>query len=123
MALDRVAVQGATFAYQTPVTGAAPTPGAPSEKVLATGLGVFQDGLQITIPVGVTDGVCTTTEVGVGNMPATSSKVSAEGKRVLREGDSVTVSGITGVLSGGSACTLTVTVEIADAGQSKVSAE
>lgn len=123
MALKEVAVQGATFSYQAPVTGAPPTPGAPSTKVLAGGSGVFQDGLQVTIPVGVTDGTCTTTAVGIGNISATSLKVDAEGKKVLRVGDSVTVAGITGVLSGGSACALTVTVEITNAGQAKVKAE
>ena len=124
MALKEVANTVATLIYQAPVTGAPATfTGAPSTKMKAGGNFVHLDQVQVTIPAGVTDGTCTTNAPGIGNMSATAVKVSAEGKKVIRKEDSLTVNAIPGVLSGGGACTLNVTVNVGDAGQTKVKAE
>lgn len=121
--MEYVAVQGATFSYASPITGG-PTPvvGPPSLTCTAGGSGMYRDSLLITCPPGVTDGTCTTVAPGVGNMAATASKVTADGSLVLRVGDSLTISGVAGATGGGSGCSLNITVEITDAGQTKVRA-
>jgi hypothetical protein len=124
MALKEVANTSAVLSYSAPVTGPPATfTGPPSTKVKAGGSFVHLDGVQVTIPSGVTDGTCTTTVPGIGNMTATASKVEGEGKPVIRKDDELTVNGITGVLSGGGACTLNVTVKVSNAGQTKVTAQ
>jgi len=126
MAFKEVAISGAVLSYEAPVSGPpAQFTGAPSSKVkdIATGMGVHKDGVQVTIPSGVSDGTCTTVVPGVGNMAASALKTKADGSLVIRKDDSLTVNGITGVLSGGGACTLNVTVKVSDAGQSKIKAE
>lgn len=121
--MEYVAVQGATFSYASPITGGPPPiVGPPSLKCMAGGSGIYQDSLPITCPIGVTDGTCTTTAPGVGNMAATATKATAEGSPVLRVGDSLTISGVAGVLGGGGGCVLNITVDITDAGQAKVRA-
>ncbi len=119
---EYIAVSGCTLAYSAPVTGPAPSlTSAPSVKVKVQGNGVYHDGDTVEIPVGITNGTCTSTVVATGNIAASATKVLADGKKVLRTNDSVTVSGITGVLSGGGGCTLSATVTITNAGQTKVS--
>jgi len=123
VAKKEVAVVGASLSYEFPVSGtSAQFTGSPSSKVKADGAFVFEDGTQVTIPAGITDGTCTTNVPGIGNMEATASKVKADGKLVLRKDDTLTVTGIAGVLSGGGACTLNATVKISNAGQAKVKA-
>lgn len=120
-----VAVVGATLTVQSPVTGSAVFTGSPSSKLRASGQFVYLDGVQITLAAGVTNGTCTTTAPAVGNIPATAVKVSdiAVSKAVLRVDDEVTIYNIPGILGGGGACTLTVTIKITDANQNKVRAE
>lgn len=124
MALKEVAVQGCTLTYDPPVTGApASFVTAPSTKVIAAGSGVYLDGAQIQIPAGVTNGSCTTSAIAYGNIDATATKVNAEATPVLRVDDLVTVQNIPGSTGGGSGCSLTVTVRITNAGQTKVRAQ
>ncbi len=123
MALKEVANTAATLAYGPPVSGPPATfTGAPSSKVKAGGAFVFLDGVQVTIPIGVTNGSCTSTAVGIGNMAATAAKMEGEGKPVIRKDDELTVTGIPGT-TGSSGCTLDVTVKVSDAGQTKVTAQ
>jgi len=125
MALKEIAVVGATLQVQVPVTGSAVFSGPPSVKNKGGGQFAYLDQVQVTVPPGATNGTCTTTVPGIGNMPATAVKVSDinDTKKILRVDDEVTIYGITGILSGGGACTLNVTVKVTNAGQSKVKAE
>lgn len=122
MALKEIATTGATLTYSSPVTGAPPTLGPPSLKVKAGGAAVLLDQIQVTIPPGATNGTCTTTVAGIGNLAATAQKVQIEGKPPIRTGDKATVSAVTGTTPDGKPCTLAITVEVAMAGQTKVMA-
>lgn len=117
-----MAVVGCTLAVQAPVNGSASFTGPASTKVKAGGQFAYLDGTQVTVPPGATDGTCTTTAPGIGNMSATAEKVLGEDKEVLRKDDELTISAIPGILSPSGACTLDVTVKITDAGQDKTRA-
>lgn len=119
MASKNIATNDATLGFETPVTGNVDFTLPSTKKAKALGQSVHADGDQFTVQAGATNGTCTTTAPYVDSMPTTASKTKAEGALVLRVDDSKTVN-IPGVLSGGGACTLTATVKITDAGQSKV---
>ena len=108
------------LSYAAPVTGTPPTLPSPSAKVKAPagGAGCFFGGLSFTIPPGATDGTCTTTVPAPGTISPSATKELSGGQAAVLDGDQVTVSGITGILSGGGACTLSVTVK-ANASQTK----
>ena len=125
MALKEVAVDDATLTVQAPVTRSASWIDPSSTKVKGEGDGFHLDQDQVQVAVGATDGTCTTTVPGTGNMPATATKVKEtdSDKLVLRVDDEVTVSAITGVTMVPGPCTLDVTVKITAAGQNKVLAQ
>jgi len=116
-----VAVEGCTLSLD--VAGSASFTETPSTKVKAGGQFIYKNNTQVTVPIGASDGTCTTTSAGVGYMPATSLKNRVEGNTPLRVDDEVTIPLIPGVLSGGGACSLTVKVTITNAGQTKVLGE
>ncbi len=118
-----IATSSAILAYRAPVTGTpAVFTGAPSAALMADGRGVYMDGAAITIPAGITDGACVASSPTNATLPATAAKVVSGGKLPIREGDEVTVGGIAGVTGSGSSCTLSVTVFVQRAGQTKVTA-
>lgn len=122
MSAKFVANAQAVLAYRTPAGGPLPTfTGQPSAVLRADGGAVYTDGVVITIPVGATNGSCTSTVAATGNLMATATKIASKGKPPIREGDEVTVGGIAGSNSNGS-CTLSVTVFVQNAGQTKVKA-
>lgn len=108
------------LSYSPPVVGTPPTLPSPSPKVKAPagGAGCFFGPLSFTIPAGVTDGTCTSSAPAPGTISPSATKELAGGQAAVLDGDQVTVSGIPGILSGGGACTLSVTVK-ANASQSK----
>lgn len=100
----------------------------PSTKVKAEGKQVWVGPLQFTIS-GYTDGsTIDVPESGAttapGSIPAGAKKVKAESKPVMLKGDKVqvTVKGQKTTSSGPVPASLAVTVEIIDAGQTKVNA-
>ena len=118
-----VANGAAVLAYKAPVTGVPATfAGPPSSVLRAGGSGVYIDGVVITIPPGVTNGTCVSTAVRTVPLPATARKAISGGKLPIREGDEVTVTGITGKTGSGGDCAFSATVFVAHAGQTSVKA-
>jgi hypothetical protein len=105
----------------TGATGSVTITGGQSAKNKAGGQFVFTQQLDFSIASGLSNGTCTSTAPFAGAIPASATKCfdTTSGRQpVVLDGDSVNVN-VPGVLSGGGACTIPVTVK-ANAAQIKV---
>ena len=127
MAKKFVAVNGLTLTPQgivTPGTGALTITSTPSVKVKAGGQGVYKTPLLFTLAganaAGYDPGTVAT--VGPGSIPATSTKMLADGVLVMRVDDQFATVPMTGTI-GGTPTPFPEPWKITNAGQAKVRSE
>jgi hypothetical protein len=123
MSLKEVAVSGMTVGMTNPaITGSVSITGSASTKVKADSKGVYCGDTGVAI-AGAGLGTCQGAS-GSGDIKVTATKVKGENKFVLRKGDQTDTITANGTDSGtGAACTISIVVEVQDAGQTKVKAE
>ena len=126
MSSKAIAVQGCVISHGTGSTisgGVFTITSIPSTKVRAEGKGVYAEKIDFTFAGGSEPTVTSGTVEGSGSIPATATKNKSEGKLVVREGDTGTLTG-TGENPSPPPTTLPLTgpVEVSFAGQTKVKA-
>lgn len=123
MSLKEIANANCTLDVKEPTIQATLTvTSLPSTNVKADGAGVYAGGIDFVI-AGATDGTCTQSAPATGTIDPTATETKANGDEVVRVDDEAQTVTVTGVLSGGGACSLAVTGYVSDAGQDKVRAE
>lgn len=93
----------------------------PSVKVKAEGDGVYRGPLAWTFSGGSSTGFQSGTITGAGSILPTAIKVKADGSLVIRLEDDIEVT-FAGTLTNGNPGTVVGSVEVSDAGQTKVKA-
>lgn len=129
MALKLAVVDGGALGFKAsapPVTGVVSFVSAPSTKAgaLVSSLfkGIYKGNVQFKVASGCTNGTCTSDADYFNTFSPGSTKNKVEGDFPLREDDEKACS-IPGKTGGGSACTISATIIVTNAGQTKVKME
>ena len=121
MALKNVANKACTVAVTAGGTGNASITTSESSKVKANEQGVYRGPISVTVS-GATSGDCSGA-TGVGIINPSAEKMKADGLLVIREGDKKENVNVVGVLPNSQPCDFDVTIEITNAGQTKLKAQ